>query len=497
MLVRAGSRGRAPEGARLLAMRAAMGQHGCMSTPEVPPDLEVLRQAPRDSLLPADDPARFVDSFVDSLDLNALGFIDARRPNWREPHPASKLLKLFLLAWILGIVSMRAMARACRWDLRLLYLSHYDPPKRSSIGRFWRANHRAFLGVLETLVRRAAEAGLIGMDLHAVDGTKMRAASSMHTGLHLEGLKKKLTTLDAQRTKLEEGRSSMSAQEQRFLFERTTEERTQVLEWIALLEKQGLHHLHLCEPDARVMRVDPRPLFAYNAQAVVDHEHDLIVAVGMSIDENDLGQLVPMVDETQRMLGVLAKQTVADKGYAAGAQLDQASKRHLPVLVDVQAESDKGLLPKSSFAYDKERDVYVCPTGELLPLEDTRKMSHDAQYETAVYRCHNKGCPERSGCSSDKKGRTVKRTPFDDAWEHQRALLAQPEMRNLYELRKEIIEHHFGNIKGNYGFRRLTVRGLAKAFAQFVLACIASNMRKLCQAWAAGLLQWARGLAHG
>lgn len=161
-----------------------------MSTPVVPPDLELLRQAPRDALLPAEDPARFVDSFVDSLDLDALGFRHARRPNWREPHPVNKLLKVFLFAWFVGIVSMRAMARACRWDLRLLYLSQYDPPKRSSIGRFWRANHQAFFGVFETLVRRAAEAGLVGMELHALDGTKMRAVCSMHTGLHREGLKK-------------------------------------------------------------------------------------------------------------------------------------------------------------------------------------------------------------------------------------------------------------------------------------------------------------------
>jgi hypothetical protein len=73
MLVRAGLHGQAPEGARLLAIRAAMRQYARMSTPVTPPDLEFLRQAPRDSLLPADDPARFVDSFVDALDLDAHG----------------------------------------------------------------------------------------------------------------------------------------------------------------------------------------------------------------------------------------------------------------------------------------------------------------------------------------------------------------------------------------------------------------------------------------
>jgi transposase len=132
----------------------------------------------------------FIESFVDALDLDALGFSEARRRNRREPHSASKLLKLFLFASVLGIVSMRAMARQCRWDLRLLYLSDYDPPKRSSIVRFWGANHGVLHGVFEMLVRCASEAGFVGKELHALDGSKMRSASSMHTALHRVGLKK-------------------------------------------------------------------------------------------------------------------------------------------------------------------------------------------------------------------------------------------------------------------------------------------------------------------
>lgn len=236
------------------------------------------------------------------------------------------------------------------------------------------------------------------------------------------------------------------------------------------------------------MRVDPRPLFAYNAQAVVDHESDLIVAVGISSDEHDHALLVPMLEQTERVLNKVAEQTVADAGFASGHQLHEAHKRRLPVLVAVQSESDKGLLPKSCFTYDAARDVMICSRGESLSREDCRKMSKDALYETVIYRCHSTDCPERPACTSDRKGRTVKRTPFDDDFVQQRALLAQPAMRNLYELRKEIVEHIFGCIKGNDGFRRFTVRGLAKAFAQWVLACITLNLRKLHHAWTAGLI---------
>jgi hypothetical protein len=307
---------------------------------------------------------------------------------------------------------------------------------------------------------------------------------------------KKLAGLDAQLTKLEDRRSTLSAREQRWLFERATEQRQWVLDQIARLDELGLEHLHMNEPDARVMRVDPRPLLAYNAQAVVDHEYDLIVAVGMTTEENDSAQLVPMLEEAKRILSTPARQTLVDKGFAAGHQIDDAQRRHLPVVVQLQTESDKGLLPKSAFVYDEQHDVYICPTGELLTFEDARKMERDARCETSIYRCHNQGCPERAACTTDRKGRTVKRMPYDDAVVIQRELLAQPATRTLYELRKEIIEHHFGDIKSNYGFRRFTVRGLAKVFAQWVLACLASNLRKLCPAWVADLLPWAPGMAY-
>lgn len=154
------------------------------------PDLEALRQLPRDRVVDASGPERFISEFVDTLDLQRLGFVDRRRPNWRAPHGASKLLKVFLLAWFLRMHGMRAMAHACRWDLRFLYLTDCDPPRRSTIGRFWRANYAAFRHVFDLLVQQAAEAGLVGKDLHALDGSKLQAASATHSGIHRDDAKK-------------------------------------------------------------------------------------------------------------------------------------------------------------------------------------------------------------------------------------------------------------------------------------------------------------------
>jgi transposase len=467
------------------------------SAAEARAHIEALRKIPRDELVPDDAPARFVNDFVDGLDLAALGFVEPRRPNRRQPHSASKLLKLFLFGAFLRIFAQRRLAEACIWDVRLLYLSACDPPGRSSITRFWGANFRAYLPVFQVLVQRAAEDGLIGMELHALDGSKIRAASSMLTAVHRDAEEKKLKRLDKELEKLEDQLSALSVRDLRFQQERAEVQRQQVLERIALLDKHDTKHVHPNEPDARVMKCDSRRLLAYNGQALVDHDSDMIVAIGLTADENDQEQLVPMMEQTQRVLGAVAKMTDVDTGYTSGPQLHEAHKRHLPVLGPVQPEWDKGLLPKSSFAYDAERDVVVCPRGEVLPLEDRRKMSKDAPCETAIYRCHNRDCPERSGCTSDRKGRTVKRTPFDEDLERQRAQMAEPANRNLYELRKEIIEHIFGCLKSNDRFWRFLVRGLAKVSAQWAMVCAAFNLRKLYDAWTGGLFSWpTRAPAH-
>ncbi|MFT3771979.1 MAG: transposase [Minicystis sp.] len=281
----------------------------------------------------------------------------------------------------------------------------------------------------------------------------------------------------------------MPVAQQRWRSERALERQQTLRAQLAQLQEHGVDHLHPQEPDARLMKCDGRGLFAYNAQVVVDDEHDLIVALDVCTDENDLAQLEPMMQRVCRGLGAVAKQTVADGGYGSGEQLHAAHRAGFPVLVQARSEPADGRFPKSSFAYDKARDGYVCPRGEFLSFIGHDKPRPDATYRRAVYRCHVADCPERAVCTSSARGRNVKRTPFDDDLDHQRSLLAKPELRVLYGLRKEIVEHIFGCIKGNAGFRRFTVRGLAKVLAQWALACIAFNLRKLHQASEAGGLR--------
>lgn len=224
----------------------------------------------------------------------------------------------------------------------------------------------------------------------------------------------------------------------------------------------------------------------YNGQFIADHESDLIVAADVVPDADDTQQLVPMLERAERIVGQDAATTLADKGYASGVQLAEAEKRAANVLVELPILDEGNPFAKSAFRFDPVRDGYHCPQGRFLVPVGRQKAGAANDYERTVYRCDPSGCPVRAECTKQKRGRTVARTPYDDAFARQRLRNEEPQNQLLRPLRKEIIEHHFGRLKGADGFRRFTVRGLPKVRAQWALLGLVLNLRSLLAAWRDG-----------
>lgn len=218
----------------------------------------------------------------------------------------------------------------------------------------------------------------------------------------------------------------------------------------------------------------------YNAQAVVDHDSDLIVACEVVADANDTTQLVPMLERVHATFGRVADQTVGDTGFASGEQFKSAESHAWPVLVGLREEPEaKGAYSKAHFRYDAASNVYVCPQGERLMPIGTNKSHATTKYPDALYRCKSTTCPVRTQCTKEPRGRKIRRPYGEDARERQVQKQRDPRMRVLLSLRKEIVEHLFGLMKGVDGMRRFTVRGLEKVNAQWALECLAVNLRKL------------------
>lgn len=212
----------------------------------------------------------------------------------------------------------------------------------------------------------------------------------------------------------------------------------------------------------------------------------MIVATELVTDENDAQQLVPMLQQVAATFGRTADETVVDSGYDSNVQLALAQEMGARVLVAQQPDSNPSEMAKASFTYDPVHDLYRCPQGRSLPLVSSCAAGSHRDYARRRYQCDPTDCPVRTVCTSSAVGRSIYRTEHDEVRARMTARLTEPANQILMSLRKEIVEHVFGQIKSNQGFRRFLSRGEKNAKAQWVLASLAHNVWKLYAAWQQG-----------
>jgi transposase len=447
--------------------------------------------------VPKDHPARFIRDFVDSLNLADLGFILPEATEGRPPYAVDLLLKVWLYGYLNRIRSSRKLEAACLESMSLIWLTGSNSPDHNTLWRFWAANKRALRRVFKQAVYVALRADLVGLVLHAVDGTKIAADVSRAKIWRRSQLTKLLAELDVV---LEDVMEQVEQAEEEVAGDYRLPEAIQDIQRRRSLIQEALGELDRAERDylqphdaeSRMMRSGDKLEMAFNAQVVVDGSSGLIVAADVVNAESDYHQLVPMVEEVAGNLGVAALETVADAGYYSPGQLVQAESKGYSVTVSMYKAGDKrwgkGEFQKANFTYDERRDVYVCPLGQELTYERTKKTSR-GNYFVRLYRCRNyRECPRCRECSRNKRGRAIERGEHETAVERQRSKQHEPANRELLRKRKSIVEPVFAQIKEHQGFRRWSVRGLENVKTQWALICTAFNLRKLHRHWTAGTL---------
>lgn len=452
-----------------------------------------------DSLVSEDDPVRFVDAFVESLDLAGLGFdMGAPGTDGRPRYGTALLLKVWLYGYMNRIRSTRDLERACRMHLGFLWLVGQLRPDHNTLWRFFRANRDALVRTSKRVSRVAADLGVLGMVLHAVDGTKIEAVSSRETGFHRESLEKKLTQVEeriarwlAEIERVEEEQGSES-EEARLPWELQDARamRARIRQRLAALDAEGRSHLHPEEPDCSMLKCEGRIRFAYNAQAVVDEKSGLIVAGDVVTDGADNHLLVPMLERVEEVLEGTASDTVADGGYASAETAQEIDQRGYDATFSVDANAgrrEESPYHVSRFEYDPASDCFRCPFGGELRALGAWRAEGSLGYRVRRYRCASfTECAHRGACSPSRRGRTIKATEHVVSVARMRDRATSPEGKARLSRRKVIVEPVFGWIKQGMGFRRWTVRGLASVRAQWAVVCTALNLKRLAVRWAAG-----------
>jgi hypothetical protein len=216
-------------------------------------------------------------------------------------------------------------------------------------------------------------------------------------------------------------------------------------------------------------------------QLAVDSKHKLIASVAVTNEVTDQELLAEVAQQTKAELGVEELSVVADGGYFGCEVIKACEDEKITAYVPVPELGDaqrRGLFTRAEFAYDAERDVYVCPQGaELTVMSRTsRKARYRKEFRIyATKQCQ--GCPLRAQCTTSKYGRRIKR------WVHHEVLeRLQERMRGHPEMlarRKALSEHPFGTIKVAMNHERLLLKGLKHVATEIKLTVLSYNLKRV------------------
>jgi transposase len=106
-----------------------------------------------DEYVGQDNPVRFIDAFVDGLDLAAAGFIRVEAKVTGRPGYAPKdLLKLYIYGYLNRVRSSRRLEAETHRNIEVIWLLRHLKPDFKTIADFRRINHKAFRPIFRQFV---------------------------------------------------------------------------------------------------------------------------------------------------------------------------------------------------------------------------------------------------------------------------------------------------------------------------------------------------------
>lgn len=430
-----------------------------------------------DDWLDEDDEARFISEIVDDvLDLTDVYASYATRSG-APPYNPRMMVKLLLFAYSTGVTSSRGIERRCKRDIGFRWLSGNQAPDYRSLARFRRRHLEVLPGLFAQVLQVCAQAGLAKLGRVALDGTKLTANASKHKAMSYDRIVPKIDQLEAEVDALlaeaeqvdqaedaehgpdrrgdeipkelvrREGRlaklraakaqieadaaesAAVTAREKAEAAGKPDEEVEQdAAEAAGNAEPKPRTQRNFTDPEARIMKTNHGFAYAFNAQAVVDEDHQIVLAAQVAQQATDVQQFVPMMDETMGTLtavGIAQTPAVvlADAGYCSEGNLEAADDLDAQVLIATGRQRHGESFPAAG-------------VGDSVPDGASRReqMAHT---------------------------------------------LRTPEGHADYARRKAIVEPVFGQMKTRQNAGKLRLRGLAGAQGEWLLHALCHNLRKL------------------
>jgi transposase len=436
--------------------------------------------------LPEDHFAWFVLDAVEAMDLDAFYAayrIDGRA---RPAYEPSMIVALLLYAYARGVRSSRRIERACIEDVAYRVLAAQMKPDHATLARFVERHQDALAEVFGGVLGLCARAGLVGVNVVAVDGSKVSANASREATVDYERLAREV---------LEEAQAVDAEEDARFGDRRGDELPPELA--TSAGRRQWFREANRWLDDQRAEEAAPiprdRPKRVKEAKRRMDEQlftelraeqaYQAYRARGKDRRGGRLGpNTVPRpyvappvpqgtINTTDLDCNMVKGQHGWLQGYNAQAAVNE---QQIVIAAEIEVVSpDFGHLER----------IVTAARGELEAIGVTQRpgaIVADSGYWHAeqMHRLAAEGIPVL--IPPDSGLRTKPRPGWDGGYyAFMRHVLATELGAALYKQRQHLIETLFGSIKHNRGCHRFHRRGRAAVRTEWRLITATHNLLKL------------------
>jgi transposase len=493
----------------------------------LPPDLG--------SLIPGNHIVRVVDEVINQIKLAPL--FDTYKGGGTSSYSPRIMLKVLTYSYTQGIYTTRRIEKALRENVNFMWISGMSTPDHGTIHNFRakrmkEAVEDIFSSVIEVLIQR----GYVKAENLFVDGTKIEANANRYSYIwrknverhenmtkekvkellsHIEQLQKEEDAEYGTRN-LEEIEGNMTSEQVEKLVEEIDQKLSkgtkskQVSTDVAKLKKDyvpklkkyeqqkdilgGRNSCSKTDKDATFFRMKEDHLGmgqlkpAYNIQIATEDQY--ILGYGIYQKAADTSVFIPFIDKVKAQLKGVPKNIIADAGYGSEENYNYIKNNSIGNYVkynnfDYEKSNDykKKIFLSDHFEYDKEKDTFKCPTGQLLDFIGTKETRSENGYKSLkrVYksRCCDH-CPHKEKCCKGKNDRKIEISPKLNKFKNKVRRNLESEIgKKLRSKRGVDVESVFGQIKHNNQFRRFYTIGLKNVHTEWGIISIAHNIKKM------------------
>jgi transposase len=456
-----------------------------------------------DVLFPQGSYERFLVTTIKEIDVT--GFWEKADSGGESPYDPRGMLGLIFYGISTGIFSSRKMETGCRDHLGFMYVSGHMKPDHSSICRFMVEHYEAIKEVFGMVLYLAHQQGFLDYEKIAIDGTKIKANASKRFSGTIEAFQNRKKKFEKKIELALEKLQSADEEEERKYWERKKKRYEENHRKLAAFLKQAQKQKtkrgtertqNITDPESRMMKLGKEYQQGYNAQIGVSGGSGLIVAADVVNDENDQNMLPHMTNEVKKNQPAGATHEddkyLLDNGYMSRAAMEHIQETkmdvYLPTSADKHAYDDNSkenerISVEECILKENETGITLtCPGGRCFKKE--KLDAREVYTFTAGVASNCEGCEHFERCRGQLKGADKKFEVTADYLkiagflEEHRKKMKTDEARRIYSSRMDIVEKIFGQIKEDWGYKKILRRTLSRVKCEWLFVAIAYNVKR-------------------